>query len=338
MAELFQTAACFTDIHYGLKQNSRLHLNDCHRFVDWFIAEAKARNAETCIFLGDWHHHRASISVATMNATIKDLKKLNDAFEKVYFITGNHDLYYKDKRELNSIEFARDLSNFVMCDDHFVQDNVAIIPWLVGDDYKHVSKINCKYMFGHFELPYFKMNAMIEMPDSGGIKAEMLSGPEYVFSGHFHKRQYKGNIHYIGNAFPHNYADVDDNERGAMFLTWGEEPQYVNWESQPKYRVFTLRQLLDDHQNLLDEYTYARVRLDVSISYEEANFVREKFAEQYGVRELQLIPIKDDEEFEGGDITFESVDQIVITQLETIESNTIEKQKLIDIYHSIEID
>ena len=338
MAELFQTAACFTDIHYGLKQNSRLHLNDCHRYVDWFIAEAKARNAETCIFLGDWHHHRASISVATMNATIKDLKKLNDAFEKVYFITGNHDLYYKDKREMNSIEFARDLSNFVMCDDHFIQDDVAIIPWLVSDDYKHVSKINCKYMFGHFELPYFKMNAMIEMPDHDGIKAEMLTGPEYVFSGHFHKRQYKGNIHYIGNAFPHNYADVDDNERGAMFLTWGEEPQYVNWDQQPKYRVFTLKQLLDDHQNLLDEYTYARVKLDVSISYEEANFVREKFAEQYGVRELQLIPIKDDQEFEGGDITFESVDQIVITQLETIESKTIEKEKLIDIYRSIEID
>jgi hypothetical protein len=123
-----------------------------------------------------------------------------------------------------------------------------------------------------------------------------------------------------------------------MFLTWGEEPQYVNWDQQPKYRVFTLKQLLDDHQNLLDEYTYARVKLDVSISYEEANFVREKFAEQYGVRELQLIPIKDDQEFEGGDITFESVDQIVITQLETIESKTIEKEKLIDIYRSIEID
>ena len=45
-------AICFTDIHYGLKQNSRLHLEDCHRYVDWFIAEAKARNAETCIFLG----------------------------------------------------------------------------------------------------------------------------------------------------------------------------------------------------------------------------------------------------------------------------------------------
>jgi hypothetical protein len=193
-----------------------------------------------------------------------------------------------------------------------------------------------KYMFGHFELPYFKMNAMVEMPDHGGISDKMLGGPEYVFSGHFHKRQFKNNIHYIGNAFPHNYADVDDNERGAMFLTWGEEPLYVNWTECPKYKRFTLKELLDNHQNLLDEYTYARVSLDVSISYEEANFVREKFAEQYGVRELQLIPIKEEEEFEGGEIQFESVDQIVLAQLDTIDSNTISKDVLVEIYNSIE--
>ena len=337
MSQLFDRAACFTDIHYGLKQNSRLHLQDCERFIDWFIAEAKVRDCETCIFLGDWHHHRASVNVATMNASIKGLKKINDAFEKVYFILGNHDLYYREKRDMNSVEYARDLSNFVMIDDMFLQDDVAIIPWLVGDEHKQVSKMKCKYMFGHFELPYFKMNAMVEMPDHGGIKAEHLSGPEYVFSGHFHKRQYKNNIHYMGNAFPHNYADVADDERGAMFLEWGSEPVYVNWTECPKYRVFTLKQLLDNHENLLDKYTYARVKLDISISYEEATFVKEKFAEQYDVRELQLIPIKEEEQdFEGSEIKFESVDQIVIQQLETIESSTIERQKLIDIYNELE--
>ena len=338
MAQLFKTAACFTDIHYGLKQNSRLHLSDCERYIDWFIAEAKARECETCFFLGDWHHHRASVNVATMNASIRDLKKINDAFDKVYFILGNHDLYYREKRDLNSIEFARDLDNFVMIDEHFIQDDVAIIPWLVGDEHKKVMKYEVKYMFGHFELPYFKMNAMVEMPDHGGIKAEHLAGPEYVFSGHFHKRQYKNNIHYMGNAFPHNYADVDDDERGAMFLEWDGEPQYVNWKECPKYRSFTLKQLLDNHQNLLDEYTYARVKLDISISYEEANFIREKMAEQYQVRELQLIPIKEEEEYEGGEIKFESVDQIVIQQLETIDSKTVDKQRLIDIYNNIEIE
>ena len=55
------------------------------------------------------------------------------------------------------------------------------------------------------------------------------------------------------------------------------------------------------------------LNLDISISYEEANFIREKMAEQYNVRELQLIPIKEEEEeYEGGEIEFESVDQIVI--------------------------
>jgi DNA repair exonuclease SbcCD nuclease subunit len=338
MANLFERAACFTDIHYGLKQNSRQHLKDCRDFVDWFIAEAKARDAETCIFLGDWHHHRASINIATMNATIKDLKKLNDNFEKVYFITGNHDLYYREKRDLNSIEFARDLPNFIMIDEHFCEDGVAIIPWLVGDEHKQLNKLDCKYMFGHFELPYFKMNAMVEMPDHGGITANDLSNPEYVFSGHFHKRQYKNNIHYIGNAFPHNYADAGDNERGAMFLDWGGEPVYVNWQECPKYVMTGLKELLDKADDILDAQTHARVKLDIGISYEEANFIRETFAEKYGVRELQLLPVKEEEEiFEGAEIQFESVDQIVIQQLETIESNLVDTQKLITIYRELEV-
>jgi hypothetical protein len=273
-----------------------------------------------------------------MNATIKDLKKLNDNFSKVYFITGNHDLYYREKRDLNSVEFARDLENFVMVDEHFLQDGVAIIPWLVGDEHKLLNKVDCKYMFGHFELPYFKMNAMVEMPDHGGITAKDLSNPEYVFSGHFHKRQYKGNIHYMGNAFPHNYADAQDNERGAMFLEWDQEPQYVNWAECPKYVTMGLRELLEAPEKFLDENTHARIKLDVAISYEEANFIRETFAEKFSVRELQLIVVKEEDEvFDGEEINFESVDQIVISQLETIESQLVETHRLIEIYRNIEI-
>jgi len=335
--QLFKHAAVMTDIHVGLKQNSRVHNDDCERFIDWFIAEAHARGCETCIFCGDWSHQRASVNVASMNVSIKLFKKLNAAFDTVYFITGNHDLYYRDKRELNSVEYARDLSNFVMVDELFVQDDVAIVPWLVGDEWKKLSKLNVKYIFGHFELPHFKMNAMVEMPDHGGLNGSHMKQADYVFSGHFHKRQFVNNIHYIGNCFPHNYADAGDTDRGAMFLEWGAEPVYVNWTECPKYKVIKLSELLDKHAELLDKYTYARVKLDIGISYEEANFIREKFAEQYSVRELHLLPVKEDqEEYEGGDIAFESVDQIVVSQLDTIESNSIDKQKLIEIYNNLD--
>ena len=333
---LFEKAVVFTDIHYGLKSNSHQHLRDCNNFVDWFIEEAKVRGAETCFFLGDWHHHRASVNVATLNASWKDLKKLNDFFDKVYFITGNHDLYYRDKRELNSMEFARDLDNFVMVDELFEEGNVGIVPWLVENEYKKVAKMKCKYMFGHFELPFFKMNAMIEMPDHGGINASMLRNPDYVFTGHFHKRQYDENIHYIGNAFPHNYADAGDNDRGYMYLEWDKEPVYVNWPECPKYVTCGLVELIDNPGKFLDAYTYARIKLDVDISYEEATFIKENFMEKYKCREIQLVPIKEvEEEYEAGEIQFESVEQIVISQLQTIESNTIDTEKLIDIYQNL---
>jgi hypothetical protein len=66
MSNLFKKAAVFTDIHFGLKSNSLQHNQDCSDFVDWFIAKAKKEGCETCFFLGDYNHHRASINIQTL--------------------------------------------------------------------------------------------------------------------------------------------------------------------------------------------------------------------------------------------------------------------------------
>ena len=99
----FNKVACFTDIHFGLKGNSRVHNDDCETFIHWFIEQAKAHNCETCIFLGDWHHHRSATNVSTMNYTVSNVERLAKAFKNFYFINGNHDLFYRDKREINSV-------------------------------------------------------------------------------------------------------------------------------------------------------------------------------------------------------------------------------------------
>ena len=38
----FKKVACFTDIHFGMKGNSRVHNDDCEAFIYWFIEQAKA--------------------------------------------------------------------------------------------------------------------------------------------------------------------------------------------------------------------------------------------------------------------------------------------------------
>jgi DNA repair exonuclease SbcCD nuclease subunit len=332
----FKKAACFTDIHYGQKNNSKQYNEDCNDFIDWFIENSK--DCETCIFLGDFHHHRSGINVSTLNHSVKAVKKLSENFEKVYMIMGNHDLYYREKRELNSLPYADVFDNVTLVEDILVQDGVALVPWLVGDEWKTLQDIKCQYMFGHFELPHFKMNAMVEMPDHGGLNTSHLSSPEYVFSGHFHKRQTKGNIHYLGSPFPHNYADAWDDDRGMMTLEWGGEPQHITYDG-PRYRTVPLSQLIDDSDNILDHKTYCRAILDVNITYEEASFIKETFAEQYSLREITLMPSKKDELAQEGvsmdDFEVENVDQIVYNSLNAVESEMIDKKLLVDIYNTL---
>jgi len=336
---LFKKAAVFTDIHFGLKGNSRTHNEDCEEFVDWFIDQAKENNCETAIFCGDWHHNRNSLNVTTMQSTLRSLEKLGAAFEKFYFFPGNHDLYYKDKRDVHSVEFGRHIPGVTVVNEFIEQDDVALVPWLVGTEWKKIQQCTAKYMFGHFELPHFYMNAMVQMPEHGDLRIEHFEHQDYVFSGHFHKRQVQGKIHYIGNAFPHNYADAWDDERGMMILDKenGAEPRYINWWNCPKYRTTTLSKLLDPDADIIKPKMYLRVTIDLPISYEEAQFIKETYMSQHNCREITLIPQKQIEEITTNlDISaFESVDEIVSKEISAIDSDNFNKKLLLDIYNEL---
>jgi DNA repair exonuclease SbcCD nuclease subunit len=324
-------------MHFGLKNNSVQHNQDCLDFTDWAISVAKENNCETGMFLGDWHHNRSTINLHTLDYSLKALEKLNNAFENFYFIVGNHDLYYRDKRDIHGVGWAKHLKNIHIVDKWFEQDDVAIIPWLVKDDYKKVNKIKAKYVFGHFELPHFKMNANVRMPDTGEINAEQFNKIEYVFSGHFHMRQQQKNIHYIGNAFPHNYADDGDTERGCMTLEWDKVPKYHNWNDQPTYTTMQLSNLLENANSILKPRMHARVMLDVDINFEESTYIKETFVEKYQLRELSLVPIR--KEFTGTteeiNLKIQSVDQIVHQQIGNIESDNFNTGTLIKIYNNL---
>jgi len=338
MTNLFNKAIVFTDIHFGLKSNSLLHNQDCAKFVDWIIETAQAHGCETGMFLGDWHHHRAAINLHTLDFSLQALEKLSRAFSQFYFIPGNHDLYYRDKRDIHGAAWARHIPNIHICNDWVQQGDVIIAPWLVGDDHKRIQKMSAKYMFGHFELPHFKMNAMVEMPDHGEIKNDDFRGIEKVFSGHFHLRQQKNNINYIGNAFPHNFADAGDTNRGAMILEWDQEPEYHAWPEQPLYNVWDLSHVIDNAATILKPNMHVRVQLDIEISYEEANYIKETFITQYNLREMALMPNKRtalEEDIAPGDVKFESVDQIVTDQITKIESDFYDPKLLLQIYQAL---
>jgi DNA repair exonuclease SbcCD nuclease subunit len=335
---LFKKVACFTDIHFGLKSNSGTHLRDCEEFVDWYIENAKKEGCDTGIFLGDWSHNRNSLNLITLDTSIRCLEKLGAAFEQFFWFPGNHDLFYKDKRDIHSSAFGKHIPGVTVVEGVTTIGDVTLVPWLVGDEWKTISQVKSKYMFGHFELPLFYMNAMVQMPDHGELQANHFTHQDYVFSGHFHKRQSRGKIHYIGNAFPHNFADSWDDERGMMTMDWGGEPKYINWDNCPKYRHVKLSDLIDKKDTIMQSKMHLKVNLDIDISFEEANFIKETFTNDYDIREISLIQDKINLEGtyeDNPDTKFESVDQIVSEQLINIESEQFDKKVLLDIYNNL---
>jgi hypothetical protein len=272
-----------------------------------------------------------------MDYSLRVLEKLGKAFNQFFFFAGNHDLFYKDKRDLRSIEFGKYIPGITIVHTPVTMGNVTLCPWLVGDEWKSITKSKSRYMFGHFELPLFMMNALVQMPDHGQLQTNQFTHQEFVFSGHFHKRQRQGNVMYIGNAFPHNYADAGDDDRGMMTLEWGGQPQFYAWPKQPIFRTYKLSEIITSPDALLKEGMHARVSIDIQISFEEASFIRETFIPQYKMRELMLISEKVNVETSLAPVVmkFESVDTIVSNQITAIDSESYDKKMLLDIYNNL---
>ena len=81
------------------------------------------------------------------------------------------------------------------------------------------------------------------------------------------------------------------------------------------------------------------IQSELSISYEEASFIKETFSQQYGVREITLMPSKKEEHAQDwrvvDDIEVENVDQIVYNSLNAVDSDLIDKKLLVDIYNNL---
>jgi hypothetical protein len=341
MEKLFNKAVTLTDVHFGRSSNSPIANQDNIDFIEWFVEEAKTWGADTCIMMGDWHDNRNQLAVSTMHYSLKGMELLNDSFKKVIWIPGNHDLLYRDKRDVTSVAFAKHLPNIEIAREPIVMGDVAILPWLVMDEPRKVKKFKARYMFGHLELPGFLMNAKVEMPiHANGVSSDdFKGGAEYVFSGHFHFRQAKENVVYTGNIMPFNFADSWDEDRGMMFLEWGKEPFFKAWADQPTYRTMRLSELLQTPEKVLRDKVTARVTLDMDISYEEAQVIRDQYAKQYGVRKIELLHAAKasvaDQDF-SKPVAFQSVDQIVIEGLLNIsDGGSLKREMLVDIYRSL---
>lgn len=339
---LFNKTMIFTDIHFGLNRDSDDHNINCLKFIDWMIEEAQSNNVDTCIFMGDYFHCRSTINTKTMDYGYQGMRKLSNGFNHVIMIVGNHDMTFKNNRSVHSLHLATVFDNITVIDDITDIKDCTFVPFLVQDEWKELKNKNPKYYFGHFELPGYKLNSLVEMPDHGKETDEMFHC-DTLFSGHFHKRQMKlldngSKIIYIGNCFPHNFGDAWDDARGCVLLEWDKKPIFKNWPNAPKYRTANISDILEDPTYYLGTNISVKATLDVELTVDELIFIKETYSKYYNLKDFNIIQSSNTTtlvELEGAELQAESVDTIVAEQINNIDSNTLEKSLLLEIYNSL---
>lgn len=335
----------FTDIHFGKKNNSVQHNQDCLDFVRWFCGNVrKDKDISHVVFMGDWFENRNSVNVMTMNFAHEALIELNSLGLPVYIIIGNHDLYHRENRSVYSTKVFGELANInLVSEPMVVEEKLLVAPFMFKDEYPSlVQYAKLPYWMGHFEFRNFVVTGTDRKMEHGP-EHTMFSEPTYIFSGHFHKRQACDNVVYIGNCFPMDYGDAWDDDRGMAILDTGnDDVDFINWEDCPKYRKVKLSDVFDA---IPDFPPKCRVRciIDTEIGYSEAQQLRDELTRELGLREFALEEnlyerreaIAGEESIEDFDLS--SLNDAVVTMLQTGVSgtSTIDPTRLIDIYQRL---
>jgi len=340
-------AACFTDIHWGCKANSEVHNRDCAEFIKWFCQHVTDDGKiDHIIFMGDWFEQRSAINISTLNYAYNGAKTINNLGLPVFFIVGNHDLYHRHTREIYSVVPFNEFQNFTVINEPTVIKQIGnqtlLCPYLFHEEYPELKKFRkLETWWGHFEFKGFVVTGSdMEMPV--GPQHEQFEEQKHIVSGHFHKRQTKDNVIYMGNTFPLTFGDAGDNNRGMM--TYDHETDdivFINWADCPKFTKTSLNDIVDGKIKL---HSNARVKCvtDVRISFEESTTLKQLMTDKYNLREFVFEEPREIREAVSGTETsvntkdeLATVDELVQRMLQDINSEHINNQTLIDIYKTL---
>ena len=239
--------AIFSDLHLGVHSNSSEWHKYAIEWANWFREECRDKGIKDIIFCGDWHHNRSEISVNTLQVSADIL----DMFEEfnLIAITGNHDIYYKHRTDVNSLSIFKNRKNVTILEQYQTLEafdkKLSFCPWNTPTKVIEDSDV----IFGHFEIETFKMNAF-KICEEGVRVKDLLKKSSLVISGHFHTRHEKqfgaGTILYVGNPFQMDFGDAG-NRKGYHILDLDTlEYEFFENNVSPCYEKITLSELVEE--------------------------------------------------------------------------------------------
>ena len=214
--------AVLNDTHCGIRNSSDIFLNNAADFYSKvFFPYCKEHNIKQIIHLGDYYDNRKFMNFKAQNHSRKSfLDPMRELGMRMDIIPGNHDTYYKNTNDLNSL---KELLGYYMNEIHIIMEptvmeygslKIAMIPWINQENYDDTMKfIKCckaDWCGAHLELDGFEM--MRGIKNVHGMDRKIFSKFEKVLTGHFHVGSQQDNIWYLGSQMEFFWSDAHDKK------------------------------------------------------------------------------------------------------------------------------
>jgi DNA repair exonuclease SbcCD nuclease subunit len=328
--------AIFSDLHLGVHSNSTEWHKYAIEWANWFRDECREKGIKDIIFCGDWHHNRSEISVNTLQVSA-DILDLFEEFNLIA-ITGNHDIYYKHRTDVNSLSIFKNRRNVTILEQYQTLEafdrKLSFCPWNTPTKVIDDSDV----IFGHFEIESFKMNTFKVCEEGVKVK-DLLKKSSLVISGHFHTRHEKqygaGTILYVGNPFQMDFGDAG-NQKGYHILDLDTlEYEFFENNVSPCYEKITLSELVEEGditpiiKNKISN-NIVKLKVDKNISQEDMDILTsvfnklqpEQFSVDYDINFNRILDNREDiEDLSGVDIE-QAIEEFIGT-MDLDDSKTI---------------
>jgi len=244
--------AIVTDTHWGVRNDNVVFGNHISAyFTEQFFPEIDRMGITHILHLGDVVDRRKFINFNSASKLEEDfIKPICDRNLFAHIIIGNHDTFYKNTNNINSMKqlyghskYAQDnMSLYWDGPVEIVLDGTKIVlcPWICDDNYEKTMEFlkntDAQILMGHFEIDGFEMYRGV--PSHGGLDKNVFSKFDMVMSGHFHHKSSHGNIHYLGAPYEMTWSDYNDPRGFHVFDTETRELEFIQNTSRIFHKLF----------------------------------------------------------------------------------------------------
>lgn len=213
--------AIINDTHFGARNDSPIFLDHFMEFWEkTFFPILEDRGIKRIIHLGDFLDRRKYVNFHTLNQVrTRFLEPLHNMGIEMDITLGNHDVFFKNTNRLNStVELFASYPNIHIHESPTVLDlgemEIGLMPWITKENAQEclefIQHAPVKVLMGHFEINGYEVLRGVEHHD--GMDRSIVSRFDAVYSGHFHCRHNKDNIHYLGTQYQMTFADLGETK------------------------------------------------------------------------------------------------------------------------------